>query len=432
MKTSIKTLIITKILFIIVLFYYVYPEHYTFLPCSTYLIIQILGFGYSILYFYRNKCSKYYVRLFTTGIIIAFTGLFSAYIFNRNGDFEVAKRGIQLILYICSSIFLVSLLNKCESNISIYKFLKYLICVTIIQAIISLVFFLIPETASRYRDLIVVNDAMMESMETLSGFRLVGIGDVKYATGAVQYGLMMWGVIALIKSNYSIFYTKKYISIILITLFTLCGIMSGRVYFLFLGVTIVYITYLDKSIKRGISDYLRILLPTFIILTVAFIYLLAEYEDLIKWAFELFINYSEGGSIESASTDQLKDMYIFPESIKTWLIGDGKSVDPSGGFYMHSDVGFIRSLYYWGIIGSIIYYGAQIYLYKIFKANSKSVVLNKYVCFIVIWLFIYSLKDFYSIEKLMILLIVTQIMANQYARKNKIHNCDTCIQTKFS
>ena len=55
-------------------------------------------------------------------------------------------------------------------------------------------------------------------------------------------------------------------------------------------------------------------------------------------------------------------MYVFPDNMKTWLIGDGyfsapRDVDPYfvgklvGGYYMGTDVGYLRFIFYFGIIG---------------------------------------------------------------------------------
>ena len=58
----------------------------------------------------------------------------------------------------------------------------------------------------------------------------------------------------------------------------------------------------------------------------------------------------------------LQNMYVFPEAIKTWLIGDGyfsppQDTDPyfTGkirlGYYMGTDVGYLRFIFYFGLIG---------------------------------------------------------------------------------
>ena len=59
-------------------------------------------------------------------------------------------------------------------------------------------------------------------------------------------------------------------------------------------------------------------------------------------------------------------MYILPDNLKTWLIGDGyienpTTIDPyyTGevikGFYMGTDVGYLRFIFYFGIFGLLTF-----------------------------------------------------------------------------
>ena len=72
-------------------------------------------------------------------------------------------------------------------------------------------------------------------------------------------------------------------------------------------------------------------------------------------------------------------MYVFPDNLKTWLIGDGyfgtPDDDPNylgasmSGYYMGTDVGYLRFIFYFGIFGLlafslfIIYCGKVCYKY---------------------------------------------------------------------
>ena len=55
-------------------------------------------------------------------------------------------------------------------------------------------------------------------------------------------------------------------------------------------------------------------------------------------------------------------MYVFPDNIKTWIIGDGYFANPGdtdpyyvgplgGAFYKSTDVGYLRFIFYFGVIG---------------------------------------------------------------------------------
>lgn len=399
---------IKKIFSIVVLFAFFYPETYVFFPLSTTTIVQIFGLLYSLLYFFKYRIPKVYLSVIILGLIIFSVGFISAKIINHDGDLDVAKRGVLMISYVFTGFWIIKLIASSVQEYSIYTVIRYLILITLIQAIISFIFFIFPNISESYRSIISINPNTQNFMEKLSTYRLIGIGDVKYATGAVQYGLVMWGIITLSCIRRGKTYFSFPQSIALVTVFTLAGIMSGRVFFVILLCTPIYIAYLENNIIKGIIVFTKLYTPVLVFLLIAFIYLLSKYSDLIAWAFELFINYGSGGSLESESTNQLKDMYIYPTNLKTWLFGDGRSISDTGFFYMNSDVGYIRSIFYWGIIGTLIYYGIQYKLYLIFKKISNHIIMNKYYLFIIIWLYIYSLKDFYSAEKFLILFIIAQ------------------------
>ena len=63
-----------------------------------------------------------------------------------------------------------------------------------------------------------------------------------------------------------------------------------------------------------------------------------------------------------SSNEKLKTMYVFPDNLKTWVMGDGYfsnpyRIDPyfTGdyivGYYMGTDAGYLRFIFYSGLIG---------------------------------------------------------------------------------
>ena len=139
-------------------------------------------------------------------------------------------------------------------------------------------------------------------------------------------------------------------------------------------------------------------------------YLISTNEEAVSWAFELFINYFNKGSLSSESTDSLYNMFILPNNLRTWFVGDGIAFDSIGSFYMNSDVGYIRSVFYWGIIGSLVYYYGMIYIYKVSKNRIISYPnISALYFMIIMWFMIYNLKEFWSAAPFLILFLVASI-----------------------
>lgn len=403
-----------NILLYVSLFFFIYPERYIFVPVSTIWLVQIIAILFAVIYFSQHSGWTEIKKIILYGLIIFFIGFYTAYLLNRDGDLGVAQRGLLIGLYPLWALWIAYLMSKSKKVISSLSLIEILVNITIFQSIVSFLFLLVPALLELYQSLIVIDDNALSVMESFSGFRLIGIGDVRYATAAVQYGLMMWGVIALRRAKYGIYGNNKVISLAVITLFCLSGILSGRMFFVMIGMTFLYVYCLyDGRFGLTIKELFKVFVPVFLLCVAAVIYFFADNEELIKWAFELFINFQDTGTFESASTNQLKEMYIFPDNFKTWIVGDGKSVGEGGGFYMGTDVGYLRSIYYWGLIGTIIYLIIQYKICRLFVKNSDSAVVNKYIYFIFFCLLVYLLKDFYSIEKLTILLVVVQAMSKR-------------------
>ncbi|MBQ4299595.1 MAG: hypothetical protein II763_04675, partial [Bacteroidales bacterium] len=87
----------------------------------------------------------------------------------------------------------------------------------------------------------------------------------------------------------------------------------------------------------------------------------------LRFGFEGFFSLAEKGYWETNSTNILKGMVVWPESIKTWAIGDGLFFNSQGtpdrfgqldtGFYKDTDIGYLRYIFYFGSIGLLLLTG---------------------------------------------------------------------------
>ena len=93
---------------------------------------------------------------------------------------------------------------------------------------------------------------------------------------------------------------------------------------------------------------------------------------LFRFAFEGFFSLAETGKWQTDSTDVLRSLYVFPETVHTWIIGDGYFMNSrfdinylgdatDEGYYMGTDVGYLRFIFYFGIIGLIQMMAVLIY-----------------------------------------------------------------------
>ena len=90
----------------------------------------------------------------------------------------------------------------------------------------------------------------------------------------------------------------------------------------------------------------------------------------IRFAFEGFFSLFETGHWYTHSSDILiNHMIVFPDNARTWIIGDGLAANPvtfpeidpyyTGeeyhGYYMATDIGYLRYIFYFGLTGLILF-----------------------------------------------------------------------------
>lgn len=416
-------IIVYKILLFLSLFTYFYPEQYVFLPCSTVRVLQIIGAGLCILNFRRIYNSSISI-VFKTGILYFFVGFCATAIFNNAFDYTFALKGVYFFLYFCSSFVIVSLLNKIYKSHSLNHLCNWMLFITLIQAIISFVFFLNPGVFSSYQNIIIQSEFNEMASEKFSVFRLIGVGGLRYASAAVHYGLMVLIAFYLFFSEKTWLSSHPFIFYIIVVVFSVAGVLSGRTFFIMLPLFIVYIYLItNKSILGTMKRAFYSFVPIIALFAVFIVYVFAENEEMMKWAFELFINLSENGSLETSSTNVMKEMFVFPDNLYTWVFGDGKAMD-GNGFYKSTDLGYIRSIFYWGLLGTLLYYTYQVRLARGLIKISPSYEFSSLIKIIIIWFFIYNLKDFWQMENIIILFMSVIVFKN---KKNEDFNRNTSI-----
>lgn len=101
-------------------------------------------------------------------------------------------------------------------------------------------------------------------------------------------------------------------------------------------------------------------------------------DRFLPWAFEFVYSLAEKGSLETSSTTYIKESMLFlPDNVKTILIGDGFFQDPADLQlnYMGTDSGYVRFIFFAGIIGSFLFYQYFILMaalmYKISKDRNR-------------------------------------------------------------
>lgn len=298
------------------------------------------------------------------GLTFSLISYFSV-VYNDTDDLVFTTYFISMSVWLGGAYFILYCLRCMYGNASLNLLFKYLALVCAGQCILAIMIDNIPALQN------VVNSIFGISAEYFEkNPRLYGIG-AAFDTAGIRFSCVLLGIGYLIKNSTTRRERSIYIGLFLIIV--IIGNMISRTTIVGMVITLVYLIFSTSSYLKiritatGLSWGLGICL-SFILLFYIGIYMydnVPEARRAFEYGFEGFINWFETGTYSTHSSDLLL-AHIFdihPDNIKTWLIGDGYFADPDEPemFYMGTDMGYIRFIFYCGVIGLLSFISYFIY-----------------------------------------------------------------------
>ena len=300
---------------------------------------------------------------------------------NNTQEYAYITYFISMWVWLSGAFGALRLLLSINGRLDLYMIAKFIVWICVIQGLLAL----LQDIYLPLKNLI--NTLVPANWVEAQG-RLYGLGNTACLdTGGIRFGIgsvfCSYIITNLSKKNQEGFVPLYILAFIVITITgnmvartTLVGSISGLVYML------IGASSFSKNLPVA---QLRIWGWFIFLVTVSFIGVSFLYNtnkvihDNLEFGFEGFFNLVEDGYWHTASNDVLYSMYVFPDNPKTWIIGDGyfigQSSDPNymgnylDGFYMGTDVGYLRFIYFFGITGLaffcalILYSGGLCYKY---------------------------------------------------------------------
>lgn len=349
--------------------FYIFPIKFYFFPAAnTKMIMAVLG----VAAFVINSITKRQplIRQSTMSVaicafMVSFWGIVSV-LYNNTNDFSYATYFVSFCVWIAAAYFVVTCIRVVHKRVSVDIVCNYLIAVAIGQCVLAVVLDRVPSFTNIVNNIVVGFGSMHSAGEGLKeAGRLYGIGAALDVAGTrfcailSMISIMSYEMYKLNKYRYQILY------FILLVVLLVIGSMISRT----TGVGMAFVALFYAYKFRGSENKTFILQLVGIIAGLSLLLVLLYntspffYENL-RFAFEGFFNLAETGQWRLTSTDALKDMYVLPESLRTWIIGDGYFKEPYsndpyyvgeardwGSFYMGTDAGYLRFIYYFGCLG---------------------------------------------------------------------------------
>ena len=362
---------VLKILFcfIIVDFFFFSTKMSFSLGLNTKEWLAIVGIVLYVSEVYKRKLaiSREFLMLLLFSFLISFMAIFST-AYHHTQDRVYNTYFMSMLTWLGGAFSAVYCVKTIHKKITIELLSAYIVAVALAQGLIAVI-------ADNYAPL----DAFI--MRTIPGMdwmksegRLYGFGETATLdTGGIRFALALilcaHNIRVQVSENRMKFVPLYVLAFLIITVTgnmvartTLVGTIVGLVY-LFIYISPFKLHISLATLKAWFWFLLEILI---MILVVTALYNSDEkFKERTRFAFEGFFSIAEEGRWHTGSNDKLKSMYVFPDNMETWIIGDGYFVNPAGdlnylgeiteGYYKDTDVGYLRFIFYFGLIGLSIY-----------------------------------------------------------------------------
>lgn len=418
----------SSLLLVLGLFFFLFSVKFTFLPAHSYQIVLLIASFYVIIDYIRNRKNLFSIssefKIFTYLYLLLFLWIVISYGFNGFEDPYMIKKIIILFIksILCSLIFVYIFL---KFNISFKNLILYLQIIIFIQALFVIFYFFNIDFKNWTLDFIPASGNLDPRLD----FRSRGLMNGASATGSLMmsFGLIFTAYLAVVsevKKRYFFYFSISF-SLILISIFFI-----GRTGFLivpFVGFYFLFIYIYKKEFRNNIKIFVGYI---FTYLSIGFVFLsilmylnllsidLTKFNTVLNWVTNE-INF-QNGSMEIKTLTILSSHWFVPDDIKTFLFGNPSSFDEER---ILSDIGFVRILYGFGIIGSILFYGFFIFVFlkmiqKLEKIEEKLIII-----IFAILLFITEIKEPFlfkvSINSFILLLFLFINFNPSYNKKEK-------------
>lgn len=402
-----------KLFLFLAIFTYIYPVYFKFFPIPTDRILQLLGLGVCVLNmsFLKHILSiKDIFKFFFSSLVILVLIFFVQGWNYHSLDLRFFINHFSIFLNFFSVFVIIYLLYKIDKNNMVVNLLDSLVIISIIQAFISFVFFFNNNIYESYVSMLSpgTSQNFLDRIHLIE-IRLIGISS-SFVSGGVKYSIAFLIMIVLPYINNSRIYKNRLIYILSFITIVIAGIMTARTFFVVIPLGLFLFCIIEKgNFKKLIINIIpKTLIIVIILFTISTLYIdMFDLEKTYNFVFEMYINYQETGELTTGSTDVMKSMYVFPETVKTWIIGDGRMVNKDNSYYMHTDVGYTRLIFYFGVIFTIIYLLYQCFLYFLVSKKSKDIYFKPLIFTLFLWYLILNLKGLIDLENYLMLFFLT-------------------------
>lgn len=338
---------------------YFFSFEFAFMPgINTKMVLAVIGLMLLVVQWAKEKSMTTAKDMLVVSVWAAVFSLFSFFsvTYNNTTDYAYATYIVSMWVWLSGAYAVLSLIRVVHGRISIQLVFHYMAWVCAAQSVLGIVIDNVPSIQS------IVDEYILQDIQFLHKTnRLYGIG-ASFDTAGIRFSCALLGLSYLLTHNVSRYWNIVYW--MLFAVIAVLGNIMSRTTTVGLLLAVVYIIIKNFSFNIQLTaSKLRMVTTVIIVAFGLSIFLYYGYNHLpmvkyyMEYGFEAFFNYANSGEFTTSSTDKLQLMVVWPDNIKTWLIGDGWFDNPNdpGSFYKYTDVGYLRLIFYCGSIGLAIF-----------------------------------------------------------------------------
>lgn len=354
-----------------------FPFEFVVLPgINTKMMLAVLGFGFAVMELVRKRSmsiSREFLFLLLFAASVSLASLLSITL-NQTPDSTYVSYIVSFSVWLSGAFSICCIIRALHGTISVQLVLDYLIGVALVQCVAALWIDSSPDIARMVNSAINFGQSVSIEVKRLYGFgATLDVAGARFSAILVGIGFYLSEIKEKLSFQRRILYILAFITISVIGNIIARTTMVGMI----IGLVINFVCIVFKPEDNG-SDKITMVLSWTSILVLGVLVCIYLYntapqaKKLFRFAFEGFFSLVEKGHWEVSSNEKLKTMVVFPETIHTWMIGDGYFMNSrydinylgdatDQGFYMGTDVGYLRFIFYFGIVGLIPMMGVIIY-----------------------------------------------------------------------
>jgi hypothetical protein len=349
---------------VIVLSFFYFPVILSAFPISnTKNLMAAIGFIIVALEICRKRntlLNRDLLIITIWAILVSLAGLISV-AYNETPDYAYATYIRTFLIWFLAANCAVYIIKKIHGKIGVKLICNYLVLICVLQCISVLLIDTYPDFKG-WVDRTFLGNSYAGTINRLYGIGAsLDIGGSRFAVVLLLIANML--TLDFVKRNTKWMYMYIFAFIFILVV----GSMVGRTTSIGGGIALLYVLWSNKgaiSSEKNRKFILALLMLIFVGLVVCVYHYNhnTAFRENVRFAFEGFFNWWELGEWQTTSTDRLQTMIIWPDNAKTWIIGDAyfdgpSDIDPyyvgppNPGFYKWTDIGYLRFIFYFGLVG---------------------------------------------------------------------------------